>query len=65
MLQHSAFSQGILDAKLDITTNPFKEEPQKTWWQEGFDGASDSHYATPKGILLKDKPVYENIPETI
>ncbi len=60
-MQHSAFSQGITDAKLGITDNKFKDDPQKTWWEEGYEVATNPKYANEDGVLLKDKPVYENI----
>ena len=62
-MQNSAFDQGILDAKLGISSNPFKDNPKKTWWKEGRKAASSEQYADVDGVLLKDKPVYEDVPE--
>ena len=58
--QHSAFSKGITDTKLGIIENPFSGKFQKTQWEEGVEAASDPKYIK-KGVLLKDKPIYEMI----
>ena len=62
--QYSAFSLGIIAAKQGKTQddNEFSEGTAKhEWWADGMTAAHDPQYAK-EGVLLKDRPLYENLP---